>query len=119
MSSSPDCLKERSPVLVGVGHDGDVAVRRAMGPAVRRHDSAVARTLTGDRGAGEVLYKVEGKHRVEHRDLHLLPLAGAITVNECGEHAVGDHDAGDLVANEGRHERGDAKDLFIERREVR
>ena len=105
-------------MLVGVGHDRDVTVECSVRATVGRHDSAVARTRAGDRRCGQVLDEIERQHRVEHRNLNLLTLTGAIAVYERSENPVGDHYAGELVADQCRHERGDAQDVVIQRRET-
>ena len=98
-------IDERVPVLVVVDQHRDVAVLRLVRLAVRRHRPRVDRRAQRGRehGAIGVLDEHEGRHRLEHADLHLLPVAGTFAVEQRHHRGVERGQSGDLV----RHDRSD------------
>ena len=115
-----DGAGERGPLLVVVDQRGDVAVPGPVGLAVRRHHAGVRR---GPQGRAEerpvsVLDQHERGHRLEHGHLHLLALAGPLTVEQRHHGGVQGGQAGHLV----RHDRADvaglAGQLLLHRRQA-
>lgn len=72
-----------------------VAERKRVADVTGGWDEDVAR---------QVLDQVDRDHRVGHREFDLLALAGALLVEERGEHAVEQVKRGGLVGDEGRDE---------------
>ncbi len=93
-------------VLTGVGQDGDPTVTGPLGLALGIEDAPVAGGSLGrHRGRRPgVLHQGEGRHDVDHRDLHPLTPAGALPLEQRGQHGVGDGQAADLVGHEARHQ---------------
>ena len=112
---------ERAPVLVEVRQDRDVAVLRGQRAALAREQAHVARGPLRrlERAAPQVLGHHERDHRLEHRDLDLLALAGALAVEERRVHRGHHRERRRLVRQDRRHEARLAAAVGREHREPR
>ena len=95
-------------VRPGVGEHADPAVLGPLGAALGVEDPLIAgSTLWGARrGRPGVLDQHEGRHGIDHRDLHPLALPGALPVEESGHDGIGDGQPAHLVGHERRREQG-------------
>ena len=104
------------PVGVGVGQEAHPAVGSPVRSAKRVEQPHVADVA--DRGlervTAMVLDEVERHHRLEHRHLDRLPLAGAELVDHRGQHGLGDRHPANLVGDDRRHEAGRAVDPLVQ-----
>ena len=94
--------EEPPPVAVVVGKDAGPAVGGAERPAERRQQAVVAEVADGrlEGVAPLVVEQVEGDHRLQHRHLDDLALAGAQPVHQGGQHRLGDRHPAHLVGDD-------------------
>ena len=113
----PHRIDEGAPVLVVVDQRGDEPVLGLVRAPVRCHGARVDRRSDGrvEDGAVGVLDEHEGSHRLEHADLHLLALTGALAVEQRHHGGVQRGQAGDLVGHDGRDVGGIAGQLLLHR----
>ncbi len=103
-----DLGQDLGPVALRIGQHADPAVLGLVGPARGRDDAHVADLAVLLEGGGaHVLGQAEGRHQLEHRHLDVARhLAGALAIEQRGQHGVGEMHAGDLVGGDaGRVER--------------
>ena len=100
-----DRLEEAAPLPVVVDQHADEAVARAVGPAVRRDQPAVA-GRAGRRVEGqpaEVIAQDDLRHRLEHRHLDVLPFAGSLAMQQRSQQCVHGIQPGDPVGDHRGH----------------
>ena len=95
--------EEFGPVDGGVGQCAEPAILGAIRPAVTGEHALIAGgAVIFPSGAGEVFDHVERRQRLKHRNFDIAwHLAGALAMEQGGEHSVDEVQPGDLVGDNG------------------
>ena len=117
-------LEDAGPLHVAHRDHTDKTVLRRIGPAMRGHHARIPHAFLRLAQAGvlHVLDQDEVEHRLHHRHMDLLALAGALAVEQRHADHRGQHMTAHLVGDHGREiarravragvERGDAADAL-------
>ena len=113
-------LAEQAPVVVEIRQDRNIAVLGLVRLPVITHQAFVTGTAERrlERHAPQVLGHDPVDHRLEHRHLDRLALAGLLAMIECGGHGEHDRHCGRLVRHDGRQVTRLAEHHFLQHRDT-
>ena len=99
-------LEETFPLVIRDRHQADVSGLGRIGPAMAGQHARIAGVLRprGERRLPQVVDDVERDHRLQHRHVHDLPLAGPFAPDQSGGDGRRQIDAAELVGERVRDE---------------